>query len=80
MLKPTIGIALTLSILGGCATSNGDATKEGGLWDAIVNDVGGGYDRRTKKLEDELEKSQREKKEAEEEQQRLKAKSEKESH
>lgn len=74
MIKPAIGIALiTLSILGGCATTDGDATKEGSLWDAIVNDVGGGYDRRTKKLEEELEESKREKKEAEEEQQRLKA-------
>ncbi len=73
MIKPAIGIALTLSILGGCATTNGDATQEGGLWDAIVNDVGGGYDRRTKTLEEELEESKREKEEAEEQQQRLKA-------
>ncbi len=80
MNKPALGIALTLTILSsGCATSNGDATKEGSLWDAIVNDVGGGYDRRTKKLEDELETSKRERQKAEEEQQRLKAAKDKES-
>jgi F0F1-type ATP synthase membrane subunit b/b' len=71
MIKLILGIALTFSILSGCATSNGDANKDGSLFDAIVNDVGGGYDRRTKKLEEDLEESKREKKQAEEEQQKL---------
>jgi len=78
IIKPVLGIALTLSILGGCAT-DGDATREGGLFDAIYNDVSGGYERRTEKLEEGLEESKREKKEAEEEQKRLKAEAEKES-
>ncbi len=79
MIKPVIGIALTLSILvSGCAT-DGDATREGGLLDAIYNDVGGGYERRTEKLEEDLAESKRDKKEAEEEQKRLKEEAEKES-
>ena len=78
IIKPVLGIALTLSILGGCAT-DGDATREGSLWDAVVNDVGGGYERRTEKLEEDLAESKREKKEAEEEQKRLKEEAKKES-
>jgi hypothetical protein len=71
LIKQGIGMGLALGILVGCATTTDDPSQESSLWGAMVNTVGGGYERRTERLEDELEQSKLEREEAEEEHQRL---------
>ena len=73
LIKQGIGLGLTLSLLVGCATTTDDPSHDSNLWEVIGNTIGGNYEKRAERQQQELEQSRREREQAEEESRRLKS-------